>query len=190
MFKALLIYGLPCTQISGNDSIFGFDPPNPLKKGGLKTQSPPELTSDPAALKDTPSDKVPSAKERARKGFRGIHYARQLYFKVKKVIGKFDLEKFYKPNNHYKVLYSQAAQHILRTVAESFKSYSGLIKALRKQVSITSSKLRTISLERLSRGVLTKAFSSPCSLFLSLRSCFFLSHQKHGTFCFNPNIVR
>ncbi|MDJ0901074.1 MAG: hypothetical protein QNJ55_19915, partial [Xenococcus sp. MO_188.B8] len=42
---------------------------------------------------------------------------------------KFELEKIYKTNNHYKVLYSQAAQQILRTVAESFQSYSGLIKA-------------------------------------------------------------
>ncbi len=59
----------------------------------------------------------------------GIYYARQLYFKTKKGISKFDLEKIYKTNNHYKVLYSQAAQQILRTVAESFKSYYGLIKA-------------------------------------------------------------
>ena len=59
----------------------------------------------------------------------GIYYARQLYFKAKKAIGKFDLEKVYKANNHYKVLYSQAAQQILRTVAESFKSYYGLVKA-------------------------------------------------------------
>lgn len=59
----------------------------------------------------------------------GIYYARQLYFKTKKGIGKYDLEKIYKDNNHYKVLHSQAAQQILRTVAESFKSYYGLIKA-------------------------------------------------------------
>ncbi|NER04244.1 MAG: IS200/IS605 family element transposase accessory protein TnpB, partial [Okeania sp. SIO3C4] len=59
----------------------------------------------------------------------GIYYARQLYFKSKKSIGKFDLEKVYKSNNHYKVLHSQAAQQILRTVAESFRSYYGLIKA-------------------------------------------------------------
>ena len=37
-------------------------------------------------------------------------------------------EKVYKHNYHYKVLYSQAAQQILRTVAESFRSYYGLIK--------------------------------------------------------------
>ena len=59
----------------------------------------------------------------------GIYYARQLYFKAKKLIGKYDLEKHYKQNCHYKVLYSQAAQQSLRTVAESFKSYYGLIKA-------------------------------------------------------------
>ncbi len=59
----------------------------------------------------------------------GISYARQLYFKNKKGIGKYDLEKVYKNNNHYKVLHSQAAQQILRTVAESFKSYYGLVLA-------------------------------------------------------------
>ena len=62
----------------------------------------------------------------------GIYYARQLYFKAKKLIGKYDLEKHYKQNYHYKVLYSQAAQQTLRTVAESFKSYYGLIKAYQK----------------------------------------------------------
>ena len=59
----------------------------------------------------------------------GIYYGGQLYFKAKKLIGKYDLEKHYKNNYHYKVLYSQAAQQTLRTVAESFKSYYGLIKA-------------------------------------------------------------
>ncbi|GGA32661.1 hypothetical protein [Okeania sp. KiyG1] len=59
----------------------------------------------------------------------GIYYARQLYFKSQKGISKYDLEKVYKHNYHYKVLYSQAAQQILRTVAESFRSYYGLIIA-------------------------------------------------------------
>ena len=62
----------------------------------------------------------------------GIYLARQLYFKAKKVIGKYDLEKEYKTNYHYKVLHSQAAQQILRSVAESFKSYKGLVKAYNK----------------------------------------------------------
>ena len=59
----------------------------------------------------------------------GIYYARQLFFKSHKAIGKYDLEKVYKHNNHYKVFYSQAAQQILRTVTESFRSYYGLIIA-------------------------------------------------------------
>ena len=59
----------------------------------------------------------------------GIYYGRQLYFKSHKTLGKFELEKIYKNNYHYKVLYSQAAQQILRTVAESFRSYYGLIIA-------------------------------------------------------------
>lgn len=59
----------------------------------------------------------------------GIYYARQLYFKAKKGIGKFDLIALYKNNNHYKVLHSQAAQQTLLSVAESFKSYYGLVRA-------------------------------------------------------------
>ncbi|MGB3514551.1 MAG: transposase [Microcoleaceae cyanobacterium] len=59
----------------------------------------------------------------------GIYYGRQLFFKSHKTLGKFELEKVYKNNYHYKVLYSQAAQQILRTVAESFRSYYGLTKA-------------------------------------------------------------
>ena len=58
----------------------------------------------------------------------GIYYARQLFFKAKKIIGKYDLEKEYKTNKHYQVLYSQAAQQILRSVAESFKSFKELDK--------------------------------------------------------------
>ena len=62
----------------------------------------------------------------------GIYLARQLYFKARKIIGKYDLEKEYKANYHYKVLSSQAAQQILRTVAESFNSYKGLVTAYKK----------------------------------------------------------
>jgi IS605 OrfB family transposase len=62
----------------------------------------------------------------------GIYYARQLFFKTKKIIGKYDLEKEYKTNRHYQVLHSQAAQQILRTVAESFKSFKELDKKYRK----------------------------------------------------------
>lgn len=62
----------------------------------------------------------------------GIYYARQLYFKTKKLIGKYDLEKEYKTNQHYQVLHSQAAQQILRSVAESFKSFKELEKKYSK----------------------------------------------------------
>ena len=62
----------------------------------------------------------------------GIYVARQLYFKARKIIGKYDLEKEYKTNYHALVLHSQAAQQILRSVAESFKSYKGLVKAYNK----------------------------------------------------------
>ena len=62
----------------------------------------------------------------------GIYLARQLYFKARKIIGKYDLEKEYKTNNHYRVLHSQAAQQTLRSVAESFTSYKKLVKAYRQ----------------------------------------------------------
>jgi hypothetical protein len=32
----------------------------------------------------------------------GIYYARQLYFKAQKLVGKYDLEAEYKTNNHFK----------------------------------------------------------------------------------------
>ncbi|AOY84486.2 transposase [Moorena producens JHB] len=62
----------------------------------------------------------------------GIYFARQIYFKANRYISKFELEKEYKPNRHYKALHSQAAQQILRSVYESFKSYKELIKAYRE----------------------------------------------------------
>ncbi|MEQ9549252.1 MAG: transposase, partial [Coleofasciculus sp. G3-WIS-01] len=62
----------------------------------------------------------------------GIYYARQVWFKCRRTIGKYDLEKEYKNNKHFQALYSQAAQQALRTVSESFKSFDGLMKAFRK----------------------------------------------------------
>ena len=62
----------------------------------------------------------------------GIYFARQIYFKANRYISKFELEKEYKLNRHYKALHSQAAQQILRSVYESFKSYKELIKAYRE----------------------------------------------------------
>ncbi len=62
----------------------------------------------------------------------GIYYARQLYLKAKRYVGKYDLEKLYKNNLHYKVFHSQAAQQIRRSVYESFVSYKKLVKAYRE----------------------------------------------------------
>jgi len=62
----------------------------------------------------------------------GIYYARQLYFKAHKLIGKYDLEAEYKTNKHFKSLYSQAAQQILRSVAESFESFKKLRQAFNR----------------------------------------------------------
>ncbi|MBW4668677.1 MAG: transposase [Cyanomargarita calcarea GSE-NOS-MK-12-04C] len=61
----------------------------------------------------------------------GIYYARQLFFKTKKIVGKYDLEAEYKSNPHFQALHSQAAQQILRSVAESFKSFKELSKLFR-----------------------------------------------------------
>lgn len=59
----------------------------------------------------------------------GIYYARQLYFKSRRIISKLDLNYECKSNIHFKFLYSQVAQQALMSVAESFASYKGLLKA-------------------------------------------------------------
>lgn len=59
----------------------------------------------------------------------GIYYARQMYFKAKTIIGKYDLESEYKTNKHFKALHSQAAQQVLRSVSESFDSFKKLKSA-------------------------------------------------------------
>ena len=58
----------------------------------------------------------------------GIYYARAIYFKTSRVIGRYDLEVEYKTNRHFQALHSQAAQQVLRGVAESFKSFKELAK--------------------------------------------------------------
>lgn len=61
----------------------------------------------------------------------GTYYARQLYFKTGKIPSKYDLHKLFKDNIHFQAMYSHVAQQCLTTVAESFKSYLGLLKALK-----------------------------------------------------------
>ncbi len=58
----------------------------------------------------------------------GIYLARQWYFKLGYITGKYNLEKELKSNVNYRFLYSQAAQQTLRGVAEAFKSYQELSK--------------------------------------------------------------
>jgi IS605 OrfB family transposase len=59
----------------------------------------------------------------------GTYYARQLYFKTGKIASKFDLHKQLNRNPHFGALQSQVSQQALTTVAESFKSFIGLLKA-------------------------------------------------------------
>ncbi|MDZ4875242.1 MAG: hypothetical protein CLLPBCKN_004638 [Chroococcidiopsis cubana SAG 39.79] len=62
----------------------------------------------------------------------GIYFARQMYFKAKTIVGKFDLESEYKTNKHFKALHSQAAQQVLRSVSESFESFKKLKSAFNR----------------------------------------------------------
>ncbi|MBD2690267.1 RNA-guided endonuclease InsQ/TnpB family protein [Anabaena catenula] len=62
----------------------------------------------------------------------GTYYARQLFLKTGKIPGKFDLHRELGNNPHFSSMYSQAAQQCLTTVAESFKSYIGLLKSFKK----------------------------------------------------------
>jgi len=64
----------------------------------------------------------------------GIYYARQMYFKAGKIPSRSDLHKVLGTENrnlHYKAFYSDTAQPILTTVAESFKSFVGLLKGIK-----------------------------------------------------------
>jgi putative transposase len=65
----------------------------------------------------------------------GIYYSRQLFFKTGKFPSKSDLHKqlgTFQKNKHYQALYSDTSQQILTGVAESFKSYVGLLKGVKK----------------------------------------------------------
>ncbi|MDJ0795374.1 MAG: transposase [Calothrix sp. MO_167.B12] len=71
----------------------------------------------------------------------GTYYARQLYFKTGKIPRKFDLHKLFKSNLHFQAMYSHVAQQCLTTVAESFKSYIGLLKGIKKGTVVQRPKL-------------------------------------------------
>jgi putative transposase len=61
-----------------------------------------------------------------------IYLARQTYFKTGKFLGKYDYYYLLKNNPHYTSLSSQAASNTLLSVHESFKSYLGLLKGIKK----------------------------------------------------------
>jgi hypothetical protein len=56
-----------------------------------------------------------------------------MYFKAGKIPSRSDLHKVLDPENrnlHDKAFYSDTAQQILTTIAESFKSFVGLLKGI------------------------------------------------------------
>ena len=55
-----------------------------------------------------------------------VYYARQIWFKAKGYITKFELDNEMKSNRHFQTLYSQAAQQLCRSVYESFASFKQL----------------------------------------------------------------
>jgi len=64
----------------------------------------------------------------------GVYYSRQLYFKTGKIPSRADLHKELGTRNlnpHYQALYSDTAQQILTTVAESFRSFIELLKGIK-----------------------------------------------------------
>ena len=60
----------------------------------------------------------------------GTYYSVEFILKPGKIYGKYDLHKLFKENLHFKALYSHVAQQTLTSVAESFKSYIGLLKGV------------------------------------------------------------
>ena len=65
----------------------------------------------------------------------GVYYSRQMYFKTGRIPNRAELHKVLGTDNqniHYKAFYSDTAQQIITTVAESFKSYIGLLKGIKK----------------------------------------------------------
>jgi lycopene cyclase CruP len=71
----------------------------------------------------------------------GTYLSRQLYFKTGKAPSKFDLHRELKGNPHFKAMQSHVSQQCLTTVAESFKSFFGLLKGVKKGTITQNPKL-------------------------------------------------
>jgi putative transposase len=69
--------------------------------------------------------------ESAKLGNCGTYYSRQLYFKTGLIPTKYDLHRELSINPHFKALHSQVAQQCLTTIAESFRSFMGLLKGIK-----------------------------------------------------------
>ncbi|MBE9227844.1 transposase [Phormidium sp. LEGE 05292] len=61
-----------------------------------------------------------------------IYYARQIYFKANRTVGKSELLGEIKRNIHFKAMYSQAAQQTCLSVLEAFKSFKELNRLFKK----------------------------------------------------------
>ena len=61
-----------------------------------------------------------------------VYLARQMYFKTGKILGRYDLQNALKNNIHFAALQSQSAQSVTASVAESLKSFQGLLKGIKK----------------------------------------------------------
>jgi putative transposase len=59
----------------------------------------------------------------------GTYLARQIYFKTGRIVGSYELHRELAGNPHFGSMYSQVAQQCLTSVAESFRSFKGLMKA-------------------------------------------------------------
>jgi len=60
------------------------------------------------------------------------YYARQIYFKANRIIGKSELLREIKHNIHFQAMYSQAAQQTCLSVLEALKSFKELNKKFKK----------------------------------------------------------
>lgn len=61
-----------------------------------------------------------------------VYYARQLWFKTGKIIGKYDLDSELKSNPHFKALRSAVAQQCVRSVYESMLSFMKLLQLFKR----------------------------------------------------------
>jgi lycopene cyclase CruP len=79
--------------------------------------------------------------ESVKLGNCGTYYSRQLYFKTGRIPTKYDLHRELAVNPHFKALHSQVAQQCLTTIAESFRSFIGLLKGIKEGTVIQKPKL-------------------------------------------------